>query len=173
MNNIMLDLETMGTGLDAAIIAVGAVRFDTDITARFYKIVSLKSSVDAGLRMDPETVLWWMRRSEEARAEFDEEATTLFDCLMSFSEWIGKDAIVWGNGVDFDNVILANAYKALKIRAPWDFWNNRCYRTLKALHPEIELERTGTYHRAVDDAESQAQHLIRILTSSRSDQVSG
>jgi len=161
----MLDLETMGTGLDAAIIAVGAVRFDTDITARFYKIVSLKSSVDAGLRMDPETVLWWMRRSEEARAEFDEDATTLFDALMAFAEWIDKDAMVWGNGVDFDNVILANAYRTLKIPAPWNFRNNRCYRTVKALHPEIKLQRVGTYHRAIDDAESQARHLIRILQS--------
>lgn len=168
MNNIMLDLETMGTGPDAAIISIGAVRFDADITDRFYKIVSLKSSVDAGLRMDPETVLWWMRRSEEARAEFDEDATTLFDALMAFAEWAGKGAIVWGNGSDFDNVILASAYRLMKIPAPWIFWNNRCYRTVKALHPEIALERTGTYHRAVDDAESQARHLMRILGTNQS-----
>ena len=57
MNDIMLDLETMGTGTDAAIIAIGAVRFDAKVTDRVHRIVALQSSVDAGLRMDPRIVL--------------------------------------------------------------------------------------------------------------------
>jgi len=52
----------MGTNSDA-------VRFKTKITDSFYKIVNLKSSVNAGLTMTTETVLWWMQQSDEARGE--------------------------------------------------------------------------------------------------------
>ncbi len=46
---------------------------------------------------------------------------------------------------------------------PWNFWNNRCYRTLKNLHPKIELVRTGVHHHALADAKTQALHLLEIL----------
>ncbi len=69
---------------------------------------------------------------------------------------------MWGCGSDFDNVVLANAYTMCGLKAPWNFWNNRCYRTIKARYPEVEFERVGVYHRAVDDARSQALHLMKI-----------
>lgn len=72
---------------------------------------------------------------------------------------------IWGNGADFDNVILASVYKRIGMEQPWLYRNNRCYRTLKALHPEIPIERVGTHHNAVDDAESQARHLLAIMRS--------
>lgn len=163
MNNVMLDLETMGNTSNAAIIAIGAVRFDKAVTDRFYKVVNLQSCVEVGLDIEPSTVMWWMQQSAEARGKFAVEAIGLNEALRSFADWVGDDAVVWGNGAAFDNVILANAYRKSRLPLPWKFYNDRCYRTVKNLHPEIELERVGTYHCAVDDAESQAQHLIRIL----------
>lgn len=164
MNNIMLDLETMGNGSNAAIIAIGAVRFDTEVTDKFYETVALDSAVASGLEIDPDTVMWWMKQSDEARSQFDRQSEHLRTALMLFTQWIGDNAIVWGNGSDFDNVILANAYKKCGLTVPWRFWNNRCYRTIKNLNHDIKMARTGTYHNAVDDAESQANHLLRILS---------
>lgn len=174
LNNIMLDLETMGTGPNSAIIAIGAVRFDTEdiirgdsnngILDKFYEIVDLKSSTSLGLEIDPDTVMWWMKQSDNARGQFERDGIHLVKALCSFSEWVGDDAIIWGNGAAFDNVILANAYEKALHPQPWKFWNDRCYRTVKNLHPQIEMERVGTYHCAVDDAESQALHLMKILT---------
>ena len=47
--HVMLDLETMDTGSNAAIIAIGAVVFTrTEITAEFYCNVNLQSSMDYG-----------------------------------------------------------------------------------------------------------------------------
>ena len=66
---------------------------------------------------------------------------------------------VWGNGATFDNVILSNAYKAAGMEQPWKFWDDRCYRTVKGLLPDIKIERLGTHHNAVYDAMSQARHL--------------
>ena len=164
MNKVMLDLEAMGNGSNAAIIAIGAVRFDKDITDKFYHVIDLQSSVDAGMEIDASTVLWWMKQSDEARSHFSADGVSLQEALLAFSSWVGDDAEVWGNGASFDNTILSNAYRLTKIEQPWKFWNDRCYRTLKSMNKHINLERLGTYHCAVDDAESQARHLIKILS---------
>jgi len=171
----MLDLETMGTGPNSAIIAIGAVRFDayseisdaceSGILDRFYEVVSLESSTSAGLDIDPSTVMWWLRQSEKAREQFERNVIPLEKALRLFADWVGKDPVMWGNGAAFDNVILANAYVKTSLLQPWAFWADHCYRTVKSLYPQVEMERVGTHHCAVDDAESQARHLMRIFAS--------
>jgi len=50
MLDVMLDLETMGNGSSAAIIAIGAVEFDMvegTLGNEFYSVVDLDSSVQA------------------------------------------------------------------------------------------------------------------------------
>lgn len=164
INNIMLDLETMGNTPNAAIIAIGAVRFDGVVNDTFYCTIDLSDSVKNGLTMDPDTVMWWMQQSNDARGAFKNPEYDLAAALDAFETWVGDTpAVVWGNGSDFDNAILANAYARVGRAAPWKFGNNRCYRTMKNLFPNIHMERTGTYHNALDDARSQANHLIRIL----------
>lgn len=164
MNKIMLDLETMGTSSNAAIIAIGAVRFDDEqVTSEFYSVVDLQSSVNYGMVIEPDTVLWWMRQSEDARSQFNKSGGNLARALQKFTGWIGEDAEVWGNGAAFDNVILSNAYRLVELVPPWEFYNDRCYLTVKNSHLDVSIVRVGTLHNAIDDATSQAQHLIRIL----------
>ena len=165
--HVMIDLETMGTRPTAPIIAIGAVRFDrTGITDKFYMNIDLESAVDIGLAVvDPKTVKWWMTQSDAARSVLQEDAKGITTALLAFQEWLGPEAGcegVWGNGVGFDNVLLSEAYQRLGLTVPWPFWADRCYRTMKNLYPQIELERVGTHHNALDDAASQAAHLIRI-----------
>jgi DNA polymerase III epsilon subunit-like protein len=161
-NNIMIDLETMGKGSDSAIIAIGAVRFSNEIEDKFYVVVDLQSSIDMGLNMDASTVCWWLKQSDEARAKILEPGISLPYALTQLGGWIGKDAKVWGNGASFDNAILATAYKKARLKQPWKYYDDRCYRTLKNLFPEIKMDRAGVHHCAVDDAESQAIHLLQI-----------
>lgn len=170
MSDVMLDLETMGNGPCAAIIPIGAVEFDIEtglIGRRFYKQVDLASSVEAGGIIDASTVMWWMQQSEAARGAFSGKGCSNAQALCDFSFWAEScadgDLKMWGNGAAFDNVILSSAYRRNKTEQPWKFWNDRCYRTVRAQHPNVEMVRVGTYHNAVDDAESQASHLIRML----------
>ena len=173
MNDVMLDLETMSTHPDAAIISIGAVEFDIATQAigeRFYTVVDLGSSVETGGIMDARTVLWWMQQSDAARNALAQEGQHIAESLKSFSEWMKrcgeKDQLcLWGNGAAFDNVVLASAYKRLGIPQPWTCWNDRCYRTVKAMHPTVKMQRAGTHHNALDDAESQARHLIAMLSN--------
>ena len=173
-SDIMLDLETMGTGPDAAIIAIGAVAFDIEgglLGDSFYTTISLESAVVNGGVMDPSTVLWWMKQDDAARNEFTNPGASMPLALTLFRYWMeklapeaGTDSLrVWGNGADFDNVILSSAYRRAGLERPWGRFANRCYRTIKSLHPHIKIDRSGTHHNALDDAKSQALHLIAML----------
>jgi exodeoxyribonuclease VIII len=172
MDNVSLDLETMGTGPRAAIVAIGAAAFDLEtgqLGQIFYLVVDLKSSVKAGLEMDADTIMWWMKQSVEVRAAiYPENRVTLLEALGYFSRWFidiaGKDAKVWGNGATFDNVVISSAYKACGLDRPWSFRNDRCYRTVRALHPEVADAPTGgTKHNALDDARYQATQLVKMI----------
>ena len=164
---IMLDLETMGNGSNSAIIAIGAVSFDkTGVKNKFYQQVNLQSSIDAGMEMDASTILWWLQQSDDARKAFEdnEKANDISQTLKMFSSFCSDEKVagMWGNGAAFDNVLLSNAYRKCEIIQPWKFWNDRCYRTIKNMFFVEEFKRVGTHHNAVDDAESQALHLIAI-----------
>ena len=176
--HVMLDLETMGKGPEAAIVAIGAVAFDIETAAisprGFYVRVDLKSAVEAGGVMDPDTVIWWLQQSEAARAEItrdDIERRLIVNALLDFRHWLkteacGEDSRIWGNGAAFDNVILRRAYQRLPLAVPWSHWNDRCYRTIKGLYGrDIKIERTGVHHHALSDAEAQAAHLLIMLHS--------
>jgi inhibitor of KinA sporulation pathway (predicted exonuclease) len=52
------------------------------------------------------------------------------------------------------------------IKPYYKFWNERCYRTVKNQYPDVKLTRTGTYHNALDDARTQAEHLVQICQNS-------
>lgn len=179
MIEFMVDLETMGAGPKAAIVSIGCVPFDRESLAvlqdEFYVVVDLESSLKAGLTAESSTILWWMKQSEEARTElFSGRRVLLYEALSALKYWMASivpaknDRKVWGNGAAFDNVILSSAYKAVGLETPWNFWNDRCFRTMKNEFADVPLpDRSGLHHKAVDDARYQAECLVEILRSVR------
>ena len=167
--HIMIDLETMGTRPNAPIVSIGAVTFNgAGIGGEFYRNVSLKTSVAGGGIIDPDTLMWWMGQGDEARAALtDGGSGGLTYALDDLAKWmpIGVKG-VWGNGASFDNVILSETYIRAGMQCPWPFWKDKCYRTVKGMYPDVALERSGTHHNALDDARTQAEHLIAINTAS-------
>ena len=174
---ICVDLETLGTRPGSIIISIGATKFDENgpYGEPFYMRIDMQSCVDAGMLIDVDTVKWWMKQSDEARAEFQKESHELTYVLQAFGEWCDNadakerdncncaNIELWGNGANFDNSLLKAAYDKVGLEAPWKFWNDRCYRTLKAMYPHIKMPaRTGTHHNALDDAISQVNHLILL-----------
>lgn len=173
MQDVMVDLETLGSVPGCSILSIGAVGFGPGRVGSdtFEVVVTRESCAAAGLHEDRETIAWWDRQSPAARevlrqAASDQTSEPLLSALTQFSSWLGQfgaNVRVWGNGADFDNAILAAAYRAVGMKPYWRFWNGRCYRTLKGLRPDIKLDRSGTSHRALDDALSQAEHASRLL----------
>lgn len=178
LNDVMVDLETLGRRAGCVIVSIGAVKFDpktgfVDTNASFYRAITVESAMRYGLRVDPDTLRWWMRQSNEARAVFDDpSATSIQAALVEFAEWVDEEGEydnvkMWGNGASFDNPILAAGFEAVDIIQPWHFWNDRCYRTKKAEHREVPFNPVGLAHHALDDAVSQAHHLCDIFAAER------
>jgi len=169
MNRIMLDLETLGTSAGCVVATIGAVRFTPhEILDSIYLRLDIRQQQRDGLHIDADTVLWWLKRDEAARAELtagDVQRPT--QALTALADWMrsaGQVDELWGNGADFDCVILAAMYRQLLSGAflPWRYSAHRCFRTMAALYPQVQMEREGTHHNALDDAISQAKHLQRI-----------
>lgn len=153
--NVMIDLETFGTGPNAAIVALGAV---TEDGRTFYTSIYPEGDFDA------DTVLWWLQQSEDARRPISTPSSMLESVLRDFAEWLPSKAKVWGNGSDFDNVILDSAYKRKGLPLPWKYYDNRCYRTLKKMFPHIKPpSENKCKHSALSDAIYQMNHLKEIL----------
>ena len=180
MDNVMVDLETFGRRPGCSLISIGAVAFDIgkNITGpEFYGVVNRRSCVEVGLHEDEETLEWWSKQDPTVSNIIKESEVgghgiitmlKMFrDFLASLHSTSDKSVKVWGNGSDFDNAILISAYAAIGEKQPWEFWNNRCYRTVKSLHPEIKISRVfGQHHNALFDAKNQTNHLLRILRPS-------
>lgn len=173
MKNVMLDLETMGNGSNAAIVSIGACFFDIktgEIGDTFERVIYLPNSASHG-QIDGDTVLWWLKQSDDARAKLDDpDAVSLAKALQEFSQFINLQKVsIWGNGASFDNVILSNAYKAVNQEPPWRFFNDRDVRTVVALgrellgfDPKKDMPFDGTQHSALDDAKHQARYVSAI-----------
>lgn len=170
--NVMVDIETLGKGNNAVILSIGAVKFDPwghNVEESFYVAIDPESCQAHGLKLDASTVMWWMQdeRSAARTLMVKDKRVNLADALYGFTDWFGEDKPVWGNGATFDNVILTSAYSACAIERPWQFWNDKCYRTVKCMASSVKLVREGTYHNALDDAISQAKHLQKLYFSLR------
>ena len=169
MNNLMLDIETMGTGPNAAIMAIGACYFDPvtgDVGDTFHEQVNLDSYGE----IDASTVIWWMKQDDEARSKFydNHKARNINEVLHDFSKFVKPNTQVWGNGVAFDNVKIDNAYRSRGLKTPWDFWNDRDVRTMvelgkiKGVDPKRDLPFEGVKHDALADAIHQAKYVSLI-----------
>lgn len=169
--DIMVDLETLDTRPTGIILSIGACRVNWltgEIDDHFYRVISVESCVKAGLTESSATRSWWDKQSEEARKVFTDPNVPLAVALAEFRGYLQKYNLnkvrLWGNGSDFDNVLLANAYEALNSNAPWRFYNNRCFRTVRKCFAHLiqEPEREGTHHNALDDAIFQATILLQL-----------
>jgi hypothetical protein len=172
----MIDLETLATSTDAAILTIGAVKFDPfgkDIEEpemdSFYVRVDLDSCDELGLAVNDDTIAWWAQQSKEAQDEaFGTEnrihIREAMDKLYKFC-WGAKR--VWSNGAAFDIPICETAYKRLNKAVPWSFWQVRDVRT--AFDLGINPNRpTVTAHHALQDAYNQAVGIQNVYTLLRS-----
>jgi hypothetical protein len=163
MKHIMLDLETMGTDPGCIALSIGACLFDREgILDRFYTKLDFVESSKAGFTIDPKTVKWWLEQADEARREVFKDPVLPSIAMDSFKHWLpNANYFVWGNGAMFDNAIIKPYFIAAHGEVPWTHRHDKCYRTIASSFSD-EIEREGIHHQALDDACSQAYHLIML-----------
>lgn len=169
----MLDLETLGTKADTAVLSIGLVLFNREkILGEKYIVPSLSVQLKkAGRAVDASTLTWWMQQETAAKQVFKESNASILTIsgavsdMLTFINGVTRDPnlLVWSNGAGFDVPIIEHMIHSVNLEAPWKFWNIRCYRTLKCLY-DIEKEALkGVKHNALDDARFQAECVMGFL----------
>lgn len=165
IKRVMIDLETLDTATTAAIVSIGAVRFSKDGVDNFdtfYRAVNWSAAKPRSISRD--TLAWWLVQPAEVQAALkDERAVPLPQALVEFRDWLGADAEVWAGPANFDLSILQNAYEQFQLYTPWQFFNTRCYTTLRRMNPNIPRVASDVPHNALEDARAQAQHAAQLL----------
>lgn len=194
LTHVMTDLETLGTVPGCVAFSVGMVEMDLvnlKLGREFECIINVDSSLDHYLREDDPAdpngaTAWWAKQSEEAKMTLTAaragEGLALPEACEKMNQWwralnLKSKIRLWGNGADFDNPILRVMFDAAKVAPYPGGYGGRCYRTVKnmeELFPELkffkldrERHRTGTHHKALDDAKSQALHLMENVARIR------
>lgn len=136
--NVMIDLETLGTHSDSVILSIGAVKFDLNSDRlddqAFHAMISIDSCQAAGRTISEATLMWWFNQSLEAQTIFAGPKESLEAALEELTVWFDGDSRkVWSKGADFDLPMLCDAYHHFGWDAPWKFFNTRCVRTYQNL----------------------------------------
>ena len=179
LTDVMIDLETLATSPDAAVLTIGAVKFDPfgdDINdpscEKFYVKVDLDSCDRIGLVTSDDTIAWWANQSKEAQEEaFSPEGRIdIVDAMNQLYKFCWGAKRVWSHGAAFDIVICEHIFKKINKAFPWNFWQVRCTRTLFDIG--IDPKRPPVLkHHALEDAWNQAvgvQYVFQKLRTASS-----
>jgi hypothetical protein len=165
MNDLMIDIETLGHRPGSVIASIGAIEFDAatgEFGQSYYLTVDPESCQRHGLKIDASTVKWWMTQSEEARASTFAEGISINHALLDLTRFVQdcEPARIWAHSPSFDVVQLEAAYEACVSPCPWTYKQPRDTRTLFDL-AGVKIEKNGVHHNAADDARAQAEAVIR------------
>lgn len=176
LSDIMIDLETLATSPTAAVLTIGAIKFDpfniesdNSTCEKLYLKIDLDSCDELGLEVNEDTITWWSQQSKEAQDEaFSPEGRIhirdAFNQLYKFC-WGAKR--VWSHGASFDTVICENIFRKLNKACPWKFWEVRCTRTLFDIG--IDPQRPPVLkHHALEDAWNQVVGVQNVFNRLRS-----
>jgi hypothetical protein len=137
---VMVDIETASSSPDAALLSIGAAQFDPygkDIEHRFYEVISLQSSVDAGGITSPETIKWWMSQNSEVMQECwnNSNERDSQSVLVDFNSWLSglTRLVLWANPPSFDITIVETAMRRLNMKPCWYSCRLMDLRTLRNL----------------------------------------
>ncbi|AFH22695.1 exonuclease [environmental Halophage eHP-32] len=162
-DRVMIDIETLGREPGCVICSIGGAKFDTrEVGETFEASVDITSCQEFGLEIDAETLTWWLTQSSEARAQLV-GGDGLADTLADLNRFIGDADEVWANSPSFDLAILEAAFESCGVSAPWEFYEERDFRTIKNLGIDHGIEQEGIEHDAVDDAVHQATIAATVL----------
>lgn len=160
----MIDLETLSSAPNAAVIQIGACAFNIetgDVGLMMRQLVRPDPRADISL----DTVCWWMAQSEAARAsvltcnKFGENEPL---SLMRLAEFVSQQCVAdfqaWAMPPEFDLTIMRSMADRNGVKLPWHYAATRDLRTLERLVGASKVNRVvpEIAHDASHDARAQA-----------------
>lgn len=178
MQDIMLDLETMGNTSRAAIVQVAACQFDR-LTGKVGKVfkenVALASSIEARLEVTASTIYWWLGQNYDARQSILANPRELLgDVLDRFSGFVRETGakFLWCHS-GFDYPILKAAFELTDKKFPFLYYNIRDLRTICDIAgvTKKDIPFSGTMHDALDDCRHQAKLVALCLALPKTEEA--
>lgn len=174
--HVMIDVETLGIGLNAPIISIAAVLFNLHTgeylttfahKETFYKKISLEENEKYNSYIEPETLRWWLRtdsellyktihRTKNNYTNFEETLKELKSfCLNKF---------IWARSPSFDITHLKRISNKVGIDLNFSYKKEMDVRTLFNLYPNIvrEIKHDGEKHDALSDCIFQIKGVCEI-----------
>ena len=157
----MIDLETLHTTPQAAVLTVGGVKFDPNNESEPHSEFYYKLDLDSQERdVSDDTIAWWGQQDSKVQEEaFSPEGRVQIDeFLDSLPKWMVGVDVLWGHGYGFDITIIEDMLRQRGKPIPWQFWQVRDSRTLFAcckVDPRKAMQ--SDLHNALADAYFQAK----------------
>jgi len=172
MKDLMLDIETLGTGTRSLITQVGACYFDRytgEIGDKFCENIIIQDSLDNGFEVRGDTIKFWLEQDKEIIQKMIKNALPVTKVLGHFREFYIKDTIAWAHAT-FDFPILTNAYHLMKMKQPIPYKLMRDIRTLvdlsggnkRCICAENQDE-VRKNHNALDDCIFQVKYCVEAF----------
>lgn len=157
----MIDLETLHTTPQAAVLTVGGVKFDPNNESEPHSEFYYKLDLDSQERdVSDDTIAWWGQQDSKVQEEaFSPEGRVHIDeFLDSLPKWMVGVDVLWGHGYGFDITIIEDMLRQRGKPIPWQFWQVKDSRTLFScckVDPRKAMQ--TDLHNALADAYFQAK----------------
>lgn len=169
-NHVSVDIESLGTKPGCIVLSIGVAGFDLKRKpVRLLDVrIDVLDSLFIGLEADEATLTWWRGQSREAKAalsygEAQRAAEAVRELIEVIEARATDDLRVWMKGPSFDGVLLGALAERVGLELPWQYWSERCVRTICEGVPEPVRGDGNVHHSAVDDALHQAAWVRKAL----------
>jgi exodeoxyribonuclease VIII len=171
MNQIMIDIETLGTTPDSVILSIGAVKFsfDDDDIETFKQNIDPRSCKKYGLVTQKDTIQFWADQPIEVQKSVMSNQSDIEYALAGLNNFIGgynSKNRIWANGVAFDISMLEWSYRVVGIPCPWRYFQIMDVRTIISLSgiDWKNYPRIGDHHDSIGDCLTQIKIIKEILS---------
>jgi hypothetical protein len=152
--HLMVDIETLSTKPNAAILSIGAVGFHPTTVIEsppwFYIEVD-PESMGSEFNREPATLDWWAKQAHQPTGSTPiQEALNNFLNFLSSKKWCA----IWANSPSFDLVILKSAFELCGLVWPLPYYIEHDVRTVNNLLLTKQQKIKPTHH-AIHDCQGQ------------------
>ena len=156
--DVMIDIETCSTDNNAQILSIGIVKFNLfseENNTETYTIYIDQSSCK-DYHIDENTMKWW---EKQPKSVYDDAFTqgprvSMKEACEKLNEYCRFSTRYWCQGMNFDCVILTNAFKKEEVTPVWKYWQWRDSRTVQNMCKQNKVKNN---HTALSDAINQVE----------------
>lgn len=168
----MVDIETLDSGPEAAVIVIGARMFTTSGPGKGFEVFIDNNKATRVGTVSEETLKWWKEQDPAVREQAFGGKVDPADAMYRFIEFVKRERAetIWANSPQFDCTILRHLAKQVSLRFPFHYRAERDCRTLFRLGEALTIDCDDLWrnpdrkaHNALDDATTQAQVAARIM----------